>query len=214
MSDTLSAIASKYGLDKSIDTGNHNYIPGYETLFGGIRDHVRAVLEIGIGSLEHGEMGGTKGELASSYGYRTGNSLRCWREYFPKASIYGIDIYEHREVDMDRIKTFVADQGNVFDLTRVVNSIGSSVDIIIDDGSHQAAHQIFSFMYLSKFLSYGGIYVIEDIQSRNIEGFKSLRVFPESFRRHIRANFDVQWFDTREEVSRPDDFMMSFKRKV
>ena len=40
-----------------------------------------------------------------------------------------------------------------------------SVDIIIDDGSHQNEHVIKSFMSLFPLLSHNGIYAIEDVQT-------------------------------------------------
>lgn len=62
----------------------------------------------------------------------------------------------------------VANQNSKIDLENVVNTINNEIDIIIDDGSHNGEHQAFSFMYLHKYLSKNGIYVIEDIQPSNI----------------------------------------------
>ena len=91
-------------------------------------------------------MGGINGVVSRKFNYKTGNSLKCWEEYFPNAKIYGIDIYPHPELNKNRIKTFMADQSNEQDFKSVIDKINSPLDIIIDDGSHQGEHQVFSFV--------------------------------------------------------------------
>ena len=213
--EILSNLAIKYGLDKSIHTSCHNYIPGYTKIFKDIRYNVTNLLEIGIGSLENNQMGGKHGLVATQFQYKTGNSLKCWSEYFPNANIYGIDIYSHSELNKDKIKTFVANQNSEEDLKNLMSEINTELDIILDDGSHQGEHQVFSFMYLNKYLSSSGIYVIEDIQPTNIQGFKDLSIFPEYFKEYINKNFDVEYFDTRDTCGRfrNDDFMVVFIKK-
>jgi hypothetical protein len=186
----------------------HNYIPAYTSLFEPIRSSVKTLLEIGIGSIENNQMLGI-----IHTGYKTGNSLRCWRDYFPSATIHCIDIYPHT-LNEPRITTYVADQSNTEQLSKVINSIDQPLDIIIDDGSHQGNHQVISFMYLEKYLSPSGIYVIEDVQPETIPGMQDLSAFPEDFRAYIWEKYDVELFDTREIAKKPDDFMISFKRKI
>jgi len=208
---SLDEISKKYGLDKNIASGCHNYIPGYSSMFSVIKEKTKTVLEIGIGSVENGQMCNNGIPLP---GYQTGNSLKCWQEYFPNAKIYGIDIFEHKELNKDRIHTFVADQSNGQQLDNVINEIGETLDIIIDDGSHNGQHQVFSFMHLHHYLSPNGIYIIEDIQPNNIDKFKDLTIFPEDFQKYIKQHFDVYIFDTRSTIGRMDDFMMGFKCKM
>jgi len=209
---SLDELSKKYSLDKNAASGCHNYIPGYSAIFDGIRTQVKTVLEIGIGSVENGQMCGPTGKPFKPE-YRTGNSLRCWQEYFPNAQIYGIDLYEHKELNQDRIQTFVADQSSAEQLDRIIQEISVTLDIIIDDGSHYGEHQKFSFMHLSQYLSPEGIYVIEDIQPNYISKFGDLSIFPEYYRDFIQKNFDMVAFDTRSTLGRPDDFMLVFKLK-
>jgi hypothetical protein len=209
---SLDELSKKYYLDKNLASGCHDYIPGYSMVFDGIRTQVKTVLEIGIGSVENGQMCSSTGEPFSQ-GYRSGNGLRCWQEYFPNAKIYGIDLYEHKELNYDRIKTFVADQYDTEQMNYVIQEINELLDIIIDDGSHFGEHQMFSFMLLSQYLSPNGIYVIEDIHPDNIESFKDLSIFPEHFRNYIYKNFHISLFDTRISSGRIDDYMIVFKLK-
>jgi len=205
---SLNELSIKYKLDKNIASGCHNYIPGYTEIFEHRRYNVKKMLEIGIGSIENGQMGGV-----IYLGYKTGNSLKCWSEYFPNAMIYGIDIYKHGELNSERILTFQADQSNEKDLEIVISNVSGALDVIIDDGSHNAEHQVFSFLFLNKLLRKNGIYVIEDIQPHNIDKFLDLSIFPTNSIEYIQENFIINYFDTRNDLGRQDDFMMSFIRK-
>lgn len=208
---SLNDLAIHYVTDK-ISSIAHDYIPGYTDLFESKRTSVQCVIEIGIG------LGGHYESMLNIHpDFRIGNCLKMWRDYFPNAHIYGLDIIECPELSNEsRITTFVADQSNHEDLFRVISTIGeqNTVDIIIDDGSHLLEHQVISFMFLSKYLSTeGGIYVIEDVQSAHIESFKTLGVFPEDFREYITNHFEVRWYDTRTNTGCSDDFLMVFIRK-
>uniref|UniRef100_A0A6C0ESY0 Glycosyltransferase 2-like domain-containing protein n=1 Tax=viral metagenome TaxID=1070528 RepID=A0A6C0ESY0_9ZZZZ len=204
----LDELSKKYKLDKNIASGCHNYIPAYVSIFQGIRYNIKNILEIGIGSVENGEMGGVV-----SYGYKTGNGLKCWSEYFPNSHVFGLGIYEHKELNTDKITTFVADQSNVNDLQKVINNINSKLDIIIDDGTHNGEDQVTSFMFLNKFLTKNGIYIIEDIQDKNINKFIDLTIFSDEDKKYIIENFTIKYFDMRSTINRTDDFIICFKKK-
>lgn len=207
MCTSLDTISMYYRLDKNFGTRCHDYIPNYVTLFEPMRFQVRTVLEIGIGVVEHGQMSGVV-----PLGYSTGNSLRCWRDYFLYADVFGIDIYPSGIEKETRIKTFIADQSSASDLSKMMAEIGEC-DVIIDDGSHQFDHQIFTFMTLCPYLRQSGsIYVIEDVQERHDE-MASLEAFPSSFQTYIRDHFDVKVFDNRVSRNRWDEFMIAFIRR-
>lgn len=205
----LYTLADKYRLDKTITYG-HNYIPTYHKYFKTRKNSTKKILEIGIGCLEEGQM-----IHMTNYKYKTGNSLRMWRDYFPNANVCGIDIFEKAMFSEERITTMVADQSNSDDLLKVMNAIGcgSDIDIIIDDGSHQLAHQVFSFMFLEKYLSKHGIYVIEDISSNNMSGFSDLSVFPEEFKCYLKSNYNISCIDSRGPHNNYNDVMCVFEKK-
>jgi hypothetical protein len=157
--DDLTILAEKYGSDKCPSI-LHTYTPCYHSFFKDIRTTTKSVLEIGIGHFEM--MSEIVGES-----YKPGASLRMWREYFPNANIYSCDIVEKVIFQDDRIYTWVADQCKPASLENLVKNIQEmgteTIDIIVDDGSHMVSHQIISFITLWKYLSPGGLYIIEDV---------------------------------------------------
>lgn len=121
----------------------HNYTPAYHKLLGHRRDQVRRVLEVGVNA---------------------GCSLRMWEEYFPIARIVGFDIRENSLFTAGRIECHYADQGDRESLVAAVQAAGGGpFDLIVDDGSHQAPHQIVTAETLLPLLAADGVFVIEDI---------------------------------------------------
>lgn len=204
---SLDTLSKKYGLDKNISSGWHNYIPMYTQLFEPKRFKKMRILEIGIGVTEHGQM-----VHAQVHGYVTGNSLRCWRDYFPNAELYGMDIFETDMKNEPRIHTYVGDQSKPEDLTRILNEIGGSLDIVIDDGSHQGEHQVFTFMFLSRFMNLQSIYVIEDVQLKHQAGFRDKSIFPESFQEFLHNHFEYILHETGHQSPNHDDFLVILRR--
>jgi len=166
----------------------HSYLPEYQKLFSKIRERVENVLEIGIGR---------------------GGSLALWNDYFPNATIYGLDdltngIEEgingfHWVRDYDRIKILVpydAYNPKTLDLFK-----DTKFDIIIDDGPHTLKTQIYCAKNYTKLLKKGGILVIEDIEGVNIEPIKNA--------------FDniekVKCKDLRHHKSRYDDVLIIYE---
>lgn len=134
----LTALGLKYGTDKAT---YHQYTDFYHEHLAPRKDAIRKVLEIGVWD---------------------GHSLEMWRDYFPQATIYGVDIWLHHrpagcitvEADGTKAETFNRPpfEGVMFDL-------------IIDDGSHKCSHQQASFEILWPRLNSGGIYIMEDVHS-------------------------------------------------
>ena len=84
----LSWLAAVYGSDKGATA--HRYVDHYEKHLGPLRHHVMSVLEIGI--------------------YR-GASLQMWRDYFPNAQVYGLDINDVKLIG-ERIHVLRGDQSD------------------------------------------------------------------------------------------------------
>ena len=97
----------------------HNYEPFYERVLGHLRNQPLTVVEIGIFE---------------------GGSLRMWRDYFPKAQVYGFDVRASYLFTEDRITTMLVDQSDRAQLEAAMRQIGPA-DVIIDDGSHKVIDQ-------------------------------------------------------------------------
>jgi len=138
----LHNLGLKYGTDKSrhIDHKGKSYCDTYHKHFNSIRHEVKNVLEIGV----------------------LGNqSLKMWADYFPNATIWGVDINPNvKHYTQDRIKIIIADQNSSEDLKRILTTVGD-IDIVIDDGSHINRHIIHSFEKLSPKVKY--FYCVEDL---------------------------------------------------
>jgi hypothetical protein len=96
-------------------------------------------------------------------GVETDRSIRMWEEFFPNATIYGLDIDANcKQVEGGRRKVFIGNQADEEFCARVIEETGGAIDIIIDDGSHLVEHQVKTFNLLFPAMSDHGIYVIED----------------------------------------------------
>lgn len=134
---TLTELAAKYGTDKL----EHGYIPHYEKH---LPAGCRCLLEIGAAK---------------------GASALMWRDYFPDCDIHILDLFLNPDfvsAKWCRENFFVPHQGDQGDLN-VLASIREQFQVIIDDGSHRADHQLISFkhLFLNNLIS-GGVYAIED----------------------------------------------------
>jgi 23S rRNA U2552 (ribose-2'-O)-methylase RlmE/FtsJ len=98
-------------------------------------------------------------------GIAKGGSLKMWRDYFPNAMVYAIDINDCSQFESERVKTFIADQSDRSKLQTFIDKYGSDFDIILDDGGHSMDQQQISFGFLFKHVKPGGYYVIEDVHT-------------------------------------------------
>ena len=145
--DDLSRLAEHVGGEK---WAKRRFARHYQIHFAPRRFEPLTLLEIGIGGYDDPARGG--------------RSLRLWKAYFPNARIFGLDVFEKREHEEARVRTFVGSQEDESVLRRVHREAGR-LDIVIDDGSHINAHVISSFRILFPLLSQNGLYVIEDTQT-------------------------------------------------
>ena len=148
-----------YKSDKSI---KHRYIQDYyENTFKNLRDDVKSLMEIGV---YHGA------------------SLMLWHDYFPQATIYGVDIdircrsrFE-RKFKTSRVELII---GNSVE-SETYQHLKNSFDIIIDDGSHRGIKQLQTFDILFEKLNKKGLYIIEDVAPTEIKNlcdhFKNLNL--------------------------------------
>lgn len=98
-------------------------------------------------------------------GIAQGGSLQMWRKYFgPEAIIFGVDLDERCAVAAGDYEIRIGSQADPDFLRAVVEEMGG-VDIVLDDGSHVAEHQVGSMRTLFPLLSDGGVYAVEDLHT-------------------------------------------------
>jgi 23S rRNA U2552 (ribose-2'-O)-methylase RlmE/FtsJ len=102
-----------------------------------------------------------------------GASMRIWREYFPRATIVGIDIEPIRLPDLPNVRIVQGDQAEPECLDRAIAAIGGSLfDIIIDDASHLGVKSKASFEHLFVHgLKPSGLYFVEDYAAPLLPGW-------------------------------------------
>lgn len=151
---TLDELAIYHNTDKS--SLAHNYVSKYEIYLEPYRDIEFNFLEIGV---------------------YNGGSLKTWRDYFPKAQIYGMDIDPNCKVHEDdqRVKVRIGDQTDRDFLTSVERE-AAGFQVIVDDGGHTWKQQIVSFETLFPLLSPGGLYFIEDMHTSYVSKWKDYEV--------------------------------------
>lgn len=137
----LNELGLKYRTDKAVDGKRgepgkgHDYLRIYERFSVLERTEVLKVLEIGV---------------------QKGASIRMWEEYFPNATIYGLDIAESAlNVTGDRIRIQLVDQSDAAALQAFAEQNGP-FDLIVEDGSHIWSHQIIGLQTLLPHLKPGG----------------------------------------------------------
>jgi hypothetical protein len=145
----LDDLALRHGADKSSKV--HGYTRAYERHFAHLRVQPIALLEIGIGG---------------------GASLRMWRDYFPRATLYGLDIEDCKGLETLGMRVFQGAQADEDVLERLL-AVTGPLDVIVDDGSHRWADQIASFKKLYPHLKPGGCYAIEDLHTSYWEQYRS-----------------------------------------
>jgi len=116
----------------------NNFLDIYEQYFSPFKNKPINFLEIGV---------------------QKGGSLKIWKEYFPNAQVYGIDIKpDTKRFEEKRIHILIGNQEDSKFTTDLCN-----FDIIIDDGGHQQHEQINSLKLLWNHVNPKGLYIIEDI---------------------------------------------------
>ena len=140
------AIGTQIGCDKVL---YHSYEGGYANCLWELENSPIKILEIGIG-----------GE-----GYADGGqSLLLWKNLFPKAEIFGLDIYDKSKLNCERVNTRIINQADKKALEEFAE-VNGPFDLIVDDGSHHRADVLISLFALMPYVKDGGYYVIEDIST-------------------------------------------------
>lgn len=160
METPLCKLGLKYRTDKCPQL-RHSYTPVYYELLKDKRESIKKVLEIGIGTIW---------SMKHIKDYTVGASHKMWRDFFPNAQIYGIDIDPKVIFQEERIETYLMDSTNEQNIKELIDRIGSDQDLVVDDGPHGTRTQLNLAKTLLPLLTGDFIYIIED--SRNPDALK------------------------------------------
>lgn len=173
------SIIQKFNL-KTDKEERHKYISGcYEKIFLDLKLKKINILEVGVA---------------------TGHSLILWHEFFPNASIYGID--NELTLEKEFVKSFkrikVVRYGDAY-LQSTLNGF-PDFDIVIDDGSHYLHDQIKFMINLYPKLNRDGIMLIEDIR-----GSKETLALTDFAK---KLKLEIQVFDFRLQTKNSDSIIL------
>jgi len=146
MTTPLQQIGRHHGTDKSV----HNFkgVTYLDVYTQHIPPLVKCMVELGV--------------------YK-GASLRTWREFFPHAEVWGVDI--DPEVKQGDPKVITGSQADPNTISQVAPD--KEFDFVVDDGSHLVGHIIQSFELIWPRVRSGGLYVVEDLLMTYIEDMSS-----------------------------------------
>ena len=204
----LKELLQKYKCDKS---SKHSYELCYEKHFLPVKNEPINILEIGI----------FKGE-----------SMKVWLEYFPNATVYGIDIFQRiKENELPilknpRVKYLKLDSVSKQAKQIITENWGDiKFDFIIDDGLHTPVANRLTFLNFINFLKNDGVFFIEDVypidkmekphpwfkQSGRIEQYtlKQYQKFIETLQ-----SFDVTHIDNRKITKQPDSYIIEIQKNA
>jgi SAM-dependent methyltransferase len=147
-----------------------HYFDIYERHFTPFRNRSPRILEVGVSH---------------------GGSLDLWSEWFGDgAHIVGVDI-DPRAATLARtgIEISIGDQGDPDFLDTLVAKHGP-FDIVIDDGSHQPAHQILTLEKLWPAMRPGGVFLVEDLHSNYWPEYNGELRRPDTFIEYVKPLID------------------------
>jgi SAM-dependent methyltransferase len=161
-----------------------HYFDIYERHFAPFRHRSPRVLEIGVSH---------------------GGSLDLWSTWFGRGThIIGVDI-DPRASTLARpgVEISIGDQGDPAFLDALVADHGP-FDIVIDDGSHQPAHQILTLEKLWPATNPGGVFLVEDLHSNYWPEYNGDLHRPDTFIEFVKPLIDdLHAFHSRTEGFEP-----------
>ena len=142
----------------------HGFAHGYDAQLRARRGEITSLVEIGV---------------------KDGASLRAWRDYLPRATVFGLDIADKtclfdgdgldRPALRERLRLRKCDQSDAAIMQGVAEWAraelgGAPIDVVIDDGGHSMRQQQTTMQVMWPDLARGGVYVVEDLHTSFAHG--------------------------------------------
>ena len=188
-----------------------HYHTVYEPEFDTIRNESINILEVGVFK---------------------GDSVRAWLEFFPNATIYGIDIFTRvkpEDIDVlqhERVKWLKADSTNIAVRDQIKKEWPRiRFDIIIDDGLHTPDANAKTLHNLFPLMKKNGKFYVEDVWPLDIMTTEEMqhhwvRKHPERYNILEMNKFTAQIsdksikrFDLRKSIGEPDSYIIRIQWK-
>jgi 8-demethyl-8-alpha-L-rhamnosyltetracenomycin-C 2'-O-methyltransferase len=173
----------------------HSYLELYETLLSPKKDTAKNILEIGIGDFKE----------------KNGGSIKLWKDYFPNAKIYALDILpKHRVLDeiINDKRVVLFTSTNAYDekfFNENFLNKNLKFDLLLDDGPHTLESMKTFIRLYSKVMTDDGILIVEDIQS--IDWWPILyREVPQHLKKFVKP------YDLRKNKNRYDDMVFTIDK--
>jgi len=175
----------------------HSYLSLYQSLLEGKKETAKHVLEVGIGD----------------FGYTNGGSIKLWRDFFPNATIYGLDVLPADRV-IDELhhdkRVVLYTSTDAYDETFFTNTFlhrGLKCDFMLDDGPHTLESMKTFIRLYSQLMTKDGILIIEDVQS--IDWIDHLtKEVPDELKSFIKV------YDLRKNKGRYDDIVFTIDKSM
>jgi hypothetical protein len=169
----------------------HSYLHLYDVLLGRLQDKAKNVMEIGVGA---------------------GGSILLWKNFFPNAQVYALDILPRHALPGDlftdnRITTIINTNAYDYDFfKRNFLDKGIQFDYMLDDGPHTTESVVDFVKLYSQLMTADGILIVEDVQSMDV-----IPLLREATPEHLRQFIKV--YDLRQNKQRYDDIVFTIDKR-
>ena len=170
---------------------SHSYLDLYEILLSSKKETAKNILEIGIFD---------------------GGSIKLWHDYFPNATIYGLDVKKIANMwdgikNNKRIKLGCFDAYNdAFFNSQLLNK-NIRFDMMLDDGPHTLESMKKFIRLYSQIMTEDGILIIEDVQQ-----WDWIEVLKNETPQHLKQF--IKCYDLRDIKGRYDDIVFTINKSV
>jgi len=159
-SEDITEIGKIFKANQSDKAGPaHRYDLIYQDIFSKLKTEQSInILEIGLGT--------NNPDTVSHMGRngRPGASLYAYREFFPKANIFGADVDKRILFESERIKTAYVDQLKTETFEQMHKELGEpDLDLFIEDGLHSVSASLNSLNYAISVTKKNGYIILEDL---------------------------------------------------